>query len=263
MNSPIHKNSLSIHSRVAGVCCLLLAFLSTDARLHAEKASEAIPPPVAPFVAVPKSGTQWTIQIKYIDPTSKTGGSAQSTEKPSSLPYRPEKVIASTANQFTRLDISWSDSTQSTVYIYNAFVMRKSPTSEKILVSQIEDGKLVAPLYTRGYLATGWMTAQDYVGIESINKELVYKFHRDGKMPADVDSSPTAIPDMSSYAPALTAWIRVADKSPVRVQLGSEQYEFSVPQSFSGHVELPPSFQAEKGRIDSELQILEQLRRNN
>ena len=75
-----------------------------------------------------------------------------------------------------------------------------------------------------------------------------YKFHR------------AAIPNSDLYSPEMTAWISVADKLPMRLQLGEALCVYSAVQPWDGTAEVSAQIRAKMAAMSQQDHALEALK---
>jgi hypothetical protein len=200
-----------------------LAALLVGMTLSVAAAQDSPPAPKPPLVRVPPGGSAWSLEVKISGAEGKRAG----------IPERFEMRIGRNAVQ--QGTIKFSDGRTQTFYVVGDQVLQKHDNADDFAVLPARDG---APLdffdfRLKGFPAVGWIALRNYVGIETIEKQECYKYQLGNT--ADLD-----LPDDV----VVTAWIRVGDGFPRRVQIGDVVYEFSEVRAFSEDVALPPACQA-------------------
>ncbi len=148
-----------------------------------------------------------------------------------------------------RIVVTWSDGSKEEGYVLGKRVFRKDPKSGIVTVVQVGDDPDVAAgaFYAGGYPGLSWIAAGNYVGTESVDKQLCDKFHRD---PISGES----------WSPEMTAWIAVDDKAPVQARLGDVLCRYSPAVPWNESVRPPPDVAEKMAEVAREDQALEALR---
>ncbi|XHR26730.1 MAG: hypothetical protein ACFUZC_12305 [Chthoniobacteraceae bacterium] len=202
MNSP-----RSVSMRCRWITCLFWLVASV---LGAENGS-AQPPENAGCVAAPSPGTAWDIAISYTEPPP--AGRIQALR-------RPLSIHGECYQNYIRLLIRWTDGNGSEGYVCGNRVYLKGGEHQKASILPVQDADYLYPVFTKGYTGTAWIVPGLNVGEEARDKYPCQKYVR------PPGPGPSAI-NGDCPLPELIAWIRVEDKAPACVKLGSALYIYS------------------------------------
>ena len=207
-----------------------------------------VPSPQPPLVAVPRPGTQWSVSVKY------SAEASPATSHNPVVPKGPVLLQYRCAQEVTLVLAKWLDGTLREGYVAKGQVILQDLKQGGCYTTPLQDNDPDLPIFVSGYPGTAWIALRDYKGTEMIGNDLCYRFFR------DVDRTNPALP-----VHARTAWIRVQDKAPIRVQLGEIFYSFSPVETDPVSISIPrevQSFLGELGRSLDALKLLMQMNRN-
>jgi hypothetical protein len=134
-------------------------------------------------------------------------------------------------------------------------VVQKDPKTGKLVSTYVEDVNYLNPYFVRGFPGAIWITLNQYQGIQKIGDVTCYKFVRP---PA---RAPNVLVNGDFPLPEFTALINVANKVPVRINLGIAVYQYSPMQPINPDLDVPPDvakFLAEVGKEQNSLEIMRQ-----
>jgi hypothetical protein len=209
-------------------------------------ATGAVPPPEAPYVATPRPGTGWDIQVGYENATNATPASGRQLLN----------IHCHCGKSATHIVAKWSDGTTNEAYVIGKRFVQKNPQTGAFITLPVQDADLEFPVFTSGYQATAWLSAENYQGVDSRAKTSCYKFQK------IASKKSAAATDNNSAEEGVAAWISVKDKTPVFVQVRQTRYEFSAIQPAENDVELPAEYAAFLEKIRKEEAALEFLHRH-
>ena len=193
-----------------------------------------IPPPHAPYVAAPRPGTSWQIEVQHTN-VPKPTGTAKKTTTPQHLPV---SINYHCGVGLTYVVVTWSDGTKTDGYVQDGHLVQKS-SSGKILMLAAEDEEYSLPIFTKGYPGTAWVDMSGYKQVEVVGKKPAYKYV--GHYNVELLGGPPLVLE-------LDAWISVDDGVPLRVALGPLVYTFGPVTPSNDPVELPPEFRRPRRR---------------
>jgi len=158
--------------------------------------------------------------------------------------------------KITHTTLVWSEGKPTEGYVLENFAVLLDRTTGKPKRVNLRESDYLYPHFVRGYPGTAWIGIKHYVGVEKVNEELCYKFVRPADKPPEgpgADEEPIPLPE-------LTAWVRVVDKTPVRVVLGKAVYNYGPIKTAASTIVLPSPVQELLKKIDQQQKALELLR---
>ncbi len=218
---------------LAALGCALL-----PASLFAQQAAPRMPLPEPPLVAAPQPGCQWTLSVQF---PPGVGNAAH----PVSASYRCTR-------EALWVDVAWSTGTFREGYVKGERVIFRNQAGYSSSAADEADSGL--PLFCAAFAGTGWVTAADYQGTETVEGELCAHYLR----PETTNASGERIPRRM-------AWIRVRDKTPLLVKLGEVTLRFSRLEKGAESLSVPPEVEAllvQAQRQQESLRLLREINRN-
>lgn len=222
----------------------------------AENDTNPIPPPQAPFVAEPRPGTRWEIRVQYLADSQKKAETAAATSAatPEVPPNRLMHVQYHRGSDTTKVTLSYSNQNKVDSYICGTQVFNRYDSTRIVTATSTMDSDYVFPFICKGYPGVFWIAADNYVGIDTIEKEKLYHFRREARIPKEGEPP-------SAYAPEVDAWIRPGEKIPARFKVGTTLYVYSAIQPASTNVELPSELAELMQRVEKERHAAELMRK--
>jgi hypothetical protein len=203
--------------------------------------------PATPFVKMPPPGSQWSMTIKSKNRESlRPSDSKNDASRPMITPVGLDMRIGT--NRFQEGAVTYSDGSRKVFYLVEEYVLQRFDNSEKIAAFPIVCGEGFTSLRTSLFPGVSWLSAANYSGREMLEKVECDKFIMND-------------PDISQKFP-LSAWIRIQDRYPVRVQLGETTYQFSEVTSFPQEVQLPARYLAALEKLRFQQRLIKRLKAN-
>lgn len=220
--------------------------------LWGQSARSQEPAPIPPLVAAVQAGTQWEISMRYLDTDTakKSGGSSVAKIPPKER--RPVTISCRRGADLTQTVVMWSDGSSAEGYIVGDSVLWRKSDSKRLFVVPSQDKDYACPLFVSGFIGTAWLSMEFYKGVERVEKEKCFKFVRPPSIPTN--------PETEVGYPELTSWIRVSDKTPMRVRIGDTIYDYSIVQPVSEPVVLPSDMRQAFERLLKEQRSLELMK---
>jgi hypothetical protein len=201
------------------------------ATLSAAVAQDNPPPPKPPLVRASPAGSEWSLEVKNLADGGKPAAPSEVAGRQMARARFEMRIGQNAVQQGT---ITFPNGATQTFYVVGDRILQKHDNADDIAVLPLQDGPLNFFEFRRkGFPALGWVTLRDYIGVETIEKQICYKYQLQ-------NTAGLELPDDC----VVTAWIRVGDGFPQRVQVGDIVYEFSQIRPFSQDVALPPPYQA-------------------
>lgn len=221
------------------LCTVVLVSLAIGNSAWSQSQNET---PKPPFIGAVPAGSLWTVLITPGESPSLTPGRSQV------LPAKLEMVVGK--NSIQRGTITYRDGTYDVFYAKDGTVYQQVKQSSDVVAMSPENLMQDAwdGLRVTGFPGVSWLSSKAFVGIELLDKVPCYKFQ-------DKFEDAEVIP--------LTAWIRVADRHPVRVQIGNWLYEFSSISPFEQNVDVPEFVQKKMLRSQSQNDALRRILSGN
>lgn len=198
----------------------------------------------SPVASVPPA-SQWSLEIDM----GRNAKSGNLTESEEALPLRLKATIDPTGIE--KRELVLSDGNTQVIYIVRGISYQEVPGSQQVLALSGSGLDLLDPEDFRvpGFPATAWISGKTLVGREDFQGVPCLRFHQPPSM--DVDGA--GLQEM-------TAWIREADRFPVRIQAGDSTFDFSPVTRFNGSVSLRSAILRKVRSMARQNEALQKLR---
>jgi hypothetical protein len=238
----------------------VLTGLSLPVKSQSSEATP-VPPPKSPLVASPRTGTAWQVVLtpgKPIALASPGKSEKPARDVPVSATYRKDAGSVRATLQMENGNILDG-------YVFESYSIRGiSKSNNAFVVPAVVGLDAVLEFFVSTYPATQWISLDYYKGVEKFEEVDCYVFDREpiaekkvAKNDKDAGSPDSDIVDKLR----LRAYIRVADKVPVFIQIGETPYRFVQPVDWKGSNEMPRPYAAAAAGLNKEVEILKALRR--
>lgn len=183
----------------------------------------ALLPPMPPWVKIPPSGSQWTMEIRYPE----NGFNEANPEKQ----VRPVSLHMEVGgNGVQRGAILYSDESQSEFYATRGLLLSKARNTGRVIVRTNVSNSPYA-LETPVFPGVGWLNASHYVGQEEMDGVKYYRF-----------STTKPISNDQEFDSPVVAMVQVANRHPMQVELPGCVYIFSPVTRFAQDIRLPDDY---------------------
>lgn len=225
---------------------MIRAILLTAAWLAASmaQAQEADPTPPTPPVASFPAFTKWRIEPL---PPAQTDKVIPEEETP--VPANQiRSVTLRSDGRLQLVEATLGDGSKFTVYNGegNAAYFDRGD-GRPVIVGNRTGKTSLDLLFVPGFPLVGWVTPDDFDGIESVDGVPCFRYVRKGLNPeqASEDTDEFQLLD-------LTAWIRVENAYPFRVSARGQTFQFSGPEPAPGTIQIPEGILSAVQQYDKE-----------